>query len=117
LEQSPVSLRESLKEFADLEVIASHGADLRHELLADILGDGLSVHLGGEVITALGRVLMERTLEELQGVVDLAFELFLAEPENLGFFAHKYAYIYAYFRALKSARQEVNVKINAKKCP
>jgi hypothetical protein len=46
--------------------------------------------------------------------VDLAFELFLAEPEHFCSFIHKYAYIYAYFRASKSARQEEILKINAK---
>ena len=57
---------------------------------------------------------MEGALEEVQGVVDLAFELFLAEPEHFCSFIHKYAYIYAYFRASKSARQEEILKINAK---
>jgi hypothetical protein len=47
----------------------------------------------------------------------LAFELFLAELENFGGFAHKYAYIYAYFRAGKSACQGVNVEINKKSRP
>jgi hypothetical protein len=97
-------------------VIAGHGTDLRDQLPADVFGDGLLVHLGGEMITALRGVFVEGALEELQGIVDLALELFLAEPKNLGLFAHKNAYIYAYFKAWKSGRQEVNVKINAKKC-
>ena len=116
MEQPPVSFRKPLQQFAHFKVIAGHGADLRDQLLTDIFGDGLLVHLGGEVVAALGRSFVERALEEVQGVVDLTFELLLAELEKWAELAHKYASIYAYFRAWKSGRQEVNVKINAKKC-
>jgi hypothetical protein len=98
-------------------MIAGHGADLRDQLLADVLGNSLLVYLGGEVITALRGVFVERALEELQSLVDLTLELFLTEPENFGLFAHKYAYIYAYFRASKSARQHLNDEIKAKNSP
>jgi hypothetical protein len=83
LEQAPVSIGEPLKEFADFEVVASHGADLGHQFLADVFGEGLLVHLGGEVVAALGGVFVEGALEEVQGVVNLAFELFLTEAEDL----------------------------------
>jgi len=49
-------------------------------------------------MAALGGILVQRPLEEVQGGVDLALELFPAEPENFTLFAHKYAYNYAYFR-------------------
>jgi hypothetical protein len=78
-------------------VIAGHGADLRNQLLADVFGNGLLVHLGGKVITALRGVFVEGALEELQSIVDLTLELFLTEEKDFGLFAHKYAYIYAYF--------------------
>ena len=58
---------ETLEEFAHLEVIARHGADLGHQILADVFGDGFLVHLGSEVVAALGGVFVERTLEEVQG--------------------------------------------------
>ena len=98
-------------------MVAGHGLDLGDQFLADVFGDGFLSHLGGEVEPALGGVFMEGTLQELKGLVDLAFELFLAEPESLGGFAHKYAYIYAYFKAAKPARQWENVKINSKNAP
>jgi len=97
LEQAPVSLGEPLEKFAHFEVIARHGADLWHQLLADVFGDGLLVRFGSEVVATLGRVFVEGTLEEVQGVIDLALELFLAELKDFGLFAHKYTYIYAYF--------------------
>jgi hypothetical protein len=99
-----------LEEFADLEVIARHGPDAGDQFGADVLGDGFLVHLGGEVEAALGGVFMERALQEVQGVVDLAFELLLAELEDFVFFAHTYAYIYAYIKAQKSARQGAIIK-------
>jgi len=90
LEQTPVHLREALKELADLEVVAGHSADLGHEFFADVFGESLLVDLGGEVVAALGGVLVEGTLEEVEGVVNLAFELFLAEQEDLALIAfHK----------------------------
>ena len=110
MEQAPVSLGEPLEEFADLEVVAGHSPDQRHQFLANIFGHGFLVHLEGQVVAALGWVLVERALEELESVVDLAFELFLAEPEKLGMFAHSYAYIYAYFKTTISARQGVKVR-------
>jgi hypothetical protein len=99
LEEAPVGVGEALEEFADLEVIGGHGADLGHQFPADVFGDGLLVDLGGEVIPTLGGVLVKGTLEEVQRLVDLALELLLAELEDFALFAHKYAYIYAYFRA------------------
>jgi hypothetical protein len=51
------------------------------------------------VVATLGRVFVERPLEEVQGGVNLAQELLLAELEVLGLFVHKYKYIYAYFGA------------------
>jgi hypothetical protein len=117
LQQTPVGLRETPEKLADFAVIGGHGPDPGHQFLADVFGDGFLVHLGGEVIAALGRILMERALEEVEGVVDLAFELFLAELEDFVFFAHMYAYIYAYSRVRKSARQQENVRISAKNRP
>jgi hypothetical protein len=99
LEQAPVGLGEALEELTDLEVIARHGPDPGDQFLADVLGHGLLVHLGGEMVAALGGVFVEGALEEVQSVLDLALELIPAEPEQLSFFAHMYAYIYAYFRA------------------
>jgi len=115
LQQAPVGFREPGQQLTDFEMVAGHGTDLGNQRLADALGDGLLIHLGGQVVAALGRVLMERSLEEVQGGVDLALELFLAEPENFMLFAHKYVYNYAYFSAHKSACQEGDVKNNEKK--
>ena len=67
--------------------------------MADVFGDGLLVHFGGEVIAALGGIFVQRTLEEIQRLVDLSLELFLAELKDFGLIAHMYAYIYAYYRA------------------
>ena len=117
MEQSPVSLRESLQEFAHFKVITGHGPDQRDQFLAHVLGDGFLVHLDREVIAPLGGVFMEGALEQVQGVVDLVLELFLAELENFDFFAHKYAYIYAYYMASKSGCQGVNRPNNAKNPP
>jgi hypothetical protein len=110
LEQPPVSLRKALKEFADLKVVSGHGADQRHQVLANILGYGFAVHLDREVVAALGRIFVKRALEQVQGLVNLALELFFAELEEFGLFAHKYAYIYAYLRAWKSARQALKFR-------
>ena len=49
--------------------------------------------LSGQMIAALGGIFVQGALEEVQGLVDLALELFLAEPKDFGLFAHKYAYI------------------------
>jgi hypothetical protein len=59
------------------------------------------------MIAALGGVFVERALEEVQGGVDLALELFPAEPENFVLLAHKYAYNYAYIRACYHPRVSV----------
>ena len=69
---------------AKLEMIAGHGADLRDQFLANVFGDGLLMELGGEVIAALGGILVEGTLKEIQGGGDLAVELFLAELKHEG---------------------------------
>ena len=79
MEQAPVDLGEANQQMAKLEVIAGHGADLRDQVLANVFGDRFLIELGGEVIAALGGILVEGTLEEVQGGVDLAMELFLAE--------------------------------------
>jgi hypothetical protein len=117
LEQPPVDLGEAAEELTDLEVVARHGADQRDQFLADVFGDGLLVDFDREVVAALGRIFMERALEEAEGGVDLALQLFLPEAEEFVLFAHQYAYIYAYFRASKPACQEVNGEINAKNRP
>jgi hypothetical protein len=62
------------------------------------------------VIAALGGVLVEGSLEEVEGLEDLALELLLAELEEFGLFAHRYAYYYAYYRASKSACQQPKVR-------
>jgi hypothetical protein len=115
LEPAPVGLREPLEEAADLEMVGRHGADPRDQILADIFSDGLLVHLGGEVVAALGGIFVEGALEEVEGGVNLALELFLAELENLVWIAHRYAYIYAYFTAWKSAGQEGKSNFSLKK--
>jgi hypothetical protein len=88
LEQTPVGLGEALEEFANLEVIGGHGADSGDQFAADVFGDGSVVHFGGEMVTTLGGGFMERALEEVQGVLDLALELFAAELEEVMLFAH-----------------------------
>jgi hypothetical protein len=116
LEQAPIDLGETAQEFADFEVIGGHGADLGHQVFAHVFGDGLLVHFGGEVVAALGGVFMEGPLEEVQGLGELALELFLAEAEELVLFAHMSAYLYAHFKASKSARQEGKIKKVKKRC-
>jgi hypothetical protein len=114
LEQAPISLGKALEELADFEVISGHGADQGHPFLADVAGDGFLVNLEGEVIAALGGIFVEGPLEEVEGLEDLALELFLAEVEEFGLFAHAYAYLYAYFRTQKPARQQVNFRNSPK---
>ena len=97
MEQAPVGFREPLEKLADLEVVASHRADQGHQFLADIFSDRLLVHFSREVVTALGRIFVQRALEEIDCLIDLALELLLAELENFGLLAHVYAYIYAYY--------------------
>ena len=105
LEQPPVDLREAAEELTDLEVVARHGADQRDQFLADVFGDALLVDFDREVVAALGRIFMERALEEAEGGVDLALELLLTEAEEFVLLAHVYAYIYAYFRLSRPACQ------------
>jgi hypothetical protein len=99
LEQPPVGFGEALEEFADLEMVARHGTDQWHQFFTDVFSDSLLLDFDGEVIAALGGVFVEGTLEEVEGLVDLALELFLAELEGFALFAHKYAYLYVYIRA------------------
>jgi hypothetical protein len=87
-------------------MVGGHGADQGNQFPADVFGHRFLVHLESQVVTALGGVLVERALEEFQGIVDLTLELFLAESEDLKLLAHKYTYIYAYFWAFKSAGQQ-----------
>jgi hypothetical protein len=115
LQQSPVSFRKALEEFADPEVIARHRAHQGHQFLADVFGDSLLIDFNRQVKASLGGIFMKGALQQVQGLVDLALELFLAEAEEFGLSAHEYAYIYAYFRPEKSARQELNAEINAEK--
>jgi hypothetical protein len=115
LEPTPVGFREPLEQLADLEVVAGHGADLNHQVLADVFGDGFLRHFGREVVAALGRILVERALEQVQGRVDLALELFPAALEHFALLVHKYAYIYAYIMASKSTCQEAEVRNLLKK--
>ena len=117
MEQTPVSLREPLQEFAHLEVIARHGADQGDQFFANIFSHGFLVYLESEMITALGGIFVKRALEEIQRLVDLALELFLAKLEEFGLFAHKYAYIYAYFKAAKSAGQARKLRNSTKTGP
>jgi hypothetical protein len=88
LEQAPVGFGEALEEFTDFKVIAGHGPDLRDQFLANIFGDGLLLDLEGEVIAALGGILVEGALEQFEATVDLTLELFLAEAEEFGLFTH-----------------------------
>ncbi len=99
LQQAPVDLGKANQQPAHFEMIVRHAPDLGHQLLADIFGERFAVALGGEVITALGGVFVQRALEQVQGLGDLAHQLFLAEAERVALLAHKYTYIYAYFKA------------------
>ena len=92
LEQAPISLGETLKQFADFEVIACHRPDLGNELPANVFGQGLLVHFGGQVVPTLRRIFVKRALEEIQGLIDLALELLFAEVKKFGLLAHVYAY-------------------------
>jgi len=101
LEQAPVGLGEALQEPAQLTMVLGHGADPGDQVLTDVLGDGLLVHLGGEVVAPLRGVFVQGALEEVKGFVDLPLELPLAEPKGVMWFAHMYTYIYVYIYALK----------------
>jgi len=115
LEQPPVDLRKAAEELTDLEVVARHGADQRDQFLADVLGDGLLVDFDREVEAALGRIFVERALEEAEGGVDLALELLLTEAEEFVWLAHRYAYIYAYSRLSRPACQGLKITNFTKK--
>jgi hypothetical protein len=65
LEQPPVGVGETLEELAQLEMVAGHGADLGDQFLSDVFGAGFLVHLGGEMVAALGGVFVEGTLEQV----------------------------------------------------
>jgi hypothetical protein len=101
VQQPPVGVGEPLEQLAEFEVVAGHGADLRDQFLADVFGDGFLVHLGREVVAALGRVFVEGPLQEIQTEADLPVELLFADLEDLTFFAHKRAYYYAHFKTSK----------------
>jgi hypothetical protein len=105
LEQAPIHLRKAGEELTDFAVILSHRADLRDQFLADVLGDGLLFDLGGEMEAALGGILVQGALEEVQDLGYLVLDLVAAEPQGIMLFAHMYAYIYAYITADKSACQ------------
>ena len=75
---------------------------------------GLAVHLGGQMPAALGGILVERALHQVQGVVDLPFKLLLPEQQVFALPAHKYAYNYAHFKPSKPAGQAGNVKNDQK---
>jgi hypothetical protein len=79
LKQLPVDFGEACQNAAELEMVAGHGTDLGDEVQADVFGDGFLVDLGGEVKAALGGVLMEGALEQFEGGIGLADELFLAD--------------------------------------
>jgi hypothetical protein len=83
LKQAPIELGEALEALAHTQVIACHGADLGNPLLADVFGDSFAVEFGGEVVATLGRSFVQGTLEEVQIVEDLLFELLLAEAEGV----------------------------------
>jgi len=83
LEEAPVGIRKTLEELADFEMVAGHGANLGDQLFANIFGQGLLRHFGGEVVAALRGVLVKGPLEEVQGLIDLTLQLFPAELEDL----------------------------------
>jgi hypothetical protein len=60
---------------------------------------------------------MERSLQEIQGVVDVPFKLFPAELENFTWLIHKYAYIYAYYKPENRPVNLEKVKNHEKMCP
>ena len=77
-----------MEELADFEMVAGHGANLGDQLFANIFGQGLLRHFGGEVVAALRGVLVQGSLEKVQGIIDLALQLFPAELEGLVVLAH-----------------------------
>jgi len=107
LEQAPVGFRQALEEFAHFEVIARHGADTRHQFPADVFSHGFLVDFGRQVIPTLRRILVQRSLQQIQSLVDLTLELLLPEMEQLGFFAHVYTYEYIYLKTPNPKNQAV----------
>jgi len=90
LEQLPIDLGKTAQELSQFKMIGGHGANLRDQFGPDIFGDGLLVNLGGEMPATLGGVFMQGTLEEVQRLADLAFELILAEAQSFSVFSfHK----------------------------
>ncbi len=90
-------------------MVLGHGSNGRNQFLAHVFGDGLLVDLKGEMVAALGRVFVERTLQEVESGGNLVLELFLTGGESQpGVFFHECASLYAYITASKSASQQVN---------
>src|SRR6266478_2136603 len=96
-------------------MVGGHGTNLGHPLFANIFGQGLLRHFGGEVVAALRGILVKGSLEEVQGLIDLTLQLFPAELEDLVVLAHVYAYLYAYHRLWKSSCQAVKLGNSLKK--
>lgn len=71
-------------------MVSGHGQDLRRQLLANVLSHRFALDLGRQVIAPLGGGLVDRALKEIQGIVDLPFDLLLPEPERVSLF-HMYA--------------------------
>jgi hypothetical protein len=107
-------LGQAAQELTDFEVVGGHGADQRHQLFADVLGDGFLVDLEGQVVAALGGIFVEGALQEVQGLLDLALELILSGLESLALFIHMYAYNYAYINAKKPLVKRQNVEFSSK---
>ena len=78
LKQAPIDFGEPDQQAAQFEVIAGHDTHLGQQFLANVFGHGLLVEFGGQMPAALGRAFVERTLEEVEGGLDLLLELFLA---------------------------------------
>jgi hypothetical protein len=114
LQQAPVGLGQAAQELTDFEVVGGHGTDQWHQVLADVFGDGFRMDLEGQVIAALGWIFVEGALQEMQGLLDLALELILPQPERLTLFIHMYAYNYAYIGAKKPLVKRQNVEFSSK---
>ena len=115
MQETPVDVRKADQVLAQAPLVLGHEPHARHQFFADVFGDGSLLDFGGEVEAALGRVLMEGTLEEeVQALGDEPLELCAAEPEGIGSFTHMYAYTYAHYKAREAACQEGKVKKLAK---
>ena len=88
MEQAPVGFRKPLEELADFEMVAGHGANLGHQLFANIFGPGLLRDFGSEVVAALRGIFVKGSLEEVQGLIDLTLQLYPTELEDLVLLAH-----------------------------